>query len=482
VAQGLLDRTVGLSGSLRRAGIPVSLAESLDAVRAMGAVGLADREGLRAGLAAAMVKRAAHRPAYDALFDLWFPALVGEPAGPGADDPDSRGGPYGRDDAAADPQSSPTDARISAQQRDQLRERLAELVLDGDDAALRRFAQQMVGRLGRAESQPGRQSYFAYRVFRALAPDTLVAGLIAAVLDRGGTERTAFTEEVARRTVTARLEALRQYVDADVRRRLAEERGVEQVAETAVAPLVEQVDFLRASRDDLVQLRRQVHPLARRLATRLSARRRLGRSGRLDMRRTVRASLGTGGVPVVTHHRPRAAHKPELVILCDVSGSVASFAHFTLMLTWALHEQFTKVRVFAFIDGCDEVTRFLEGTDDVAQALALMSRQAQLVWFDGHSDYGHAFETFDEKYASAITPRTSLLVLGDGRTNFRNPALPVLRRMAASARHAYWLNPEPAAQWGSGDSAAPRYAEVIEMVECRTVAQLEQFVSRLLPV
>ena len=292
---------------------------------------------------------------------------------------------------------------------------------------------------------------------------------------------TSFEDEVARRVVRQRIQAFRQHVDADVRRRLAQDKGIEPVARTAVAPLLEQVDFLRANRDDLAALRRQVHPLARRLATRLSARRRLGRSGQLDMRRTVRASLGTGGVPVVTHHRARRSHKPELVLMCDMSGSVASFAQFTMLLTWALSEQFTKVRVFAFIDGCDEVTRFLEAADDLPEALARMSREAELVWFDGHSDYGHAFEVFAERFADAITPRTSLLVLGDGRTNFRNPALPVLRGMVARARHAYWLNPEPRAQWGSGDSAAPAYAEVVEMVECRTVAQLEVFVRRLIP-
>ena len=457
---GLLDRTVGLAQSLRRAGVPVSLAESLDACRALGAVGLSDREVLRSGLAAAVIKRSAHRPAFDALFDLWFPALIGEPAaaeGVGAADDDAVGS---------------------------MRDRLADLLLSGDDAALRRFAQEAVGRFGQAESQPGRQSYFAYRVLRELSPDTLVAGLVAASLaGSGGIEGdpTPFADEVARRTVRQRIQAFRQHVDSDVRRRLAQDKGIEPVARTAVARLLEQVDFLRANRDDLAALRRQVHPLARRLATRLSARRHLGRTGRLDMRRTVRASLGTGGVPVVTHHRARRAHKPELVLMCDMSGSVASFAQFTMLLTWALSEQFTKVRVFAFIDGCDEVTRFLEAADDLPEALARMSREAELVWFDGHSDYGHAFEVFAERFADAITPRTSLLVLGDGRTNFRNPALPVLRGMVARARHAYWLNPEPRAQWGSGDSAAPAYAEVVEMVECRTVAQLEVFVRRLLP-
>jgi uncharacterized protein len=241
------------------------------------------------------------------------------------------------------------------------------------------------------------------------------------------------------------------------------------------------VEFLRASRDDLIALRRQVHPLGRRLAMRLAARRRLGRSGRLDVRRTVRASLGSGGVPLATHHRPRRPHKPELVLLCDLSGSVSSFAHFTLMLTWALHEQFTRVRAFGFVDACDEVTPFLAASDDLPEALARMSREARLVWFDGHSDYGHAFGEFEDRFGAAVTPATSLLILGDGRTNYRDPGLATLGRLRDAARHAYWLNPEPRGRWGGGDSAAPKYAEVVEMVECRTVAQLERFVGRLLP-
>ncbi|MCU0265345.1 MAG: VWA domain-containing protein [Actinomycetia bacterium] len=463
MAAGLLDRTVGLVQALRGAGVPVSVAESLDAVRAVGAVGLLDREAVRAALAAALVKRGAHRPTFDALFDLWFPALTGPPPQPLPHE--------GTPEATRSPQGT-LDA-----ERGEWRDQLTQLLLDGDDAALRAFARAAVEAFGHAEAAPGRQSYFSYRVLRALSPDTLVAALIAALL--AGAPPTPFREEVARRTAQERVRAFEQHVDAEIRRRLAEEKGPEQVARTAVRPLVDQVEFLRASREDLATLRRQVHPLARRLATCLAARRRSGPSGRLDMRRTVRASLGTGGVPVQTHHRPRRPHKPELVVLCDVSGSVASFAHFTLLLTWALQEQFTRVRAFAFIDTTDEVTRFLERADDLPDALAAMTREAQLVWYDGHSDYGHAFEVFAERYADAITPRTSLLVLGDGRTNYRNPGLAVLAGLAGASRHAYWLNPEPRGQWGSGDSAARRYADVVPMVECRTVAQLERFLTDL---
>jgi len=465
VPAGLLDRQVAFVAALRTAGLPVSLAESLDATRAMAVLGLADRDALRSALAATLVKRPAQRLAFDTLFDLYYPRAVGDgqPAGEAPTDAPDDPGPPGADNERL---------------RDRLRDRLRELLLDGDEAALRRLAREAVGQLGRAATQPGRQSFFAYRVLRRLSPDTLLAGLLEEVLR--GQERGGLAERVARQTLAERLRLFETLVEAEVRRRLAEERGVEHVARTAVKPLAETVDFLRASRDDLQELRRQVYPLARRLGTRLTARRRHGHAGRLDFRRTVRASLSTGGVPVVTHHRPHKPHKPELVVLCDVSGSVASFAHFTMLLAYALREQFAKVRAFAFIDTTDEVTRFFTAGDDVAEAMARLVAGANLVWYDGHSDYGHAFEVFVEKWPDAVGPKTSLLILGDARNNYRALGLPALRSMVGRARHAYWLNPEPRQYWGSGDSSATGYAEVVEMVECRNAAQLEQFVSALL--
>src|SRR5262249_54765669 len=144
-----------------------------------------------------------------------------------------------------------------------------------------------------------------------------------------------------------------------------------------------------------------------------------------------------------------------------------------------LREQFTAVRAFAFVDTCDEVTRLFAPGVDLVEATARIGREARLVWFDGHSDYGNALEMFAHRWPDAVGPKTSLLILGDGRTNYRAPGLPTLRRLVGAARHAYWLNPEPRRQWGSGDSAATRYAEVVEMVECRTIAQLTDFVVRL---
>ena len=465
---GLAGHLDGFVRAVRDAGIPVGISQAVDAAEILTVVDLLDREQLRHGLAAVLLQRAAQRPAYDVLFDLWWP-LSDRPGAPTADDePDGEPGEAGE---------STLDLPDGTDLAQLMREELSRLLLDGDEEALRRFAREAVDQLGRTAPSPSGQSFFSYRVMRALSPDTLVARLLAGLLGDAG--RGGLAEQVARQTVRERLAAFRAAVEAEVRRRTAAERGRDKVAKNAVRPLADQVDFLRAQAADLAELRRTVAPLARRLAVRLSARRRLGREGRLDFRKTVRASLGTGGVPVVTHHRPRKVHKPELVVLCDVSGSVAGFSHFTLMLTQALREHFSGVRAFAFVDSTDEVTRFFRPGADVADAVARIGREADVVGFDGHSDYGTAFEVFAERWPSAVGPKTSLLVLGDGRTNYRPPGLPVLADLVRRSRSAHWLNPEPRRLWGSGDSAADRYGEVVDMVECRNAAQLADFVTTL---
>jgi uncharacterized protein with von Willebrand factor type A (vWA) domain len=468
---GLAGHLDGFVRAVREAGIPVGISQAVDAAEILTVVDLLDREQLRHGLAAVLLQRAAQRPTYDVLFDLWWP-LSDRPTvsddGTG-DDADTDGEPG---ESTLDLPGD-SDADLS----ELMRAHLLQLLMDGDEEALRRFARAAVERLGRGQPSPSGQSFFSYRVLRALSPDTLVSQLLAGLLGEG--ERGGLAEQVARQTVKERLAAFRAAIEAEVRRRTAAEKGRDKVAKNAIRPLADQVDFLRAQSADLAELRRAVAPLARRLAVRLSARRRLGREGRLDFRKTVRASLGTGGVPVVTHHRPRKVHKPELVVLCDVSGSVAGFSHFTLMLTQALREHFTGVRAFAFVDTTDEVTRFFRPGADVVDAVQRIGREADVVGYDGHSDYGTAFEVFADRWASAVGPKTSLLVLGDGRTNYRPPGLPVLADLVRRSRSAHWLNPEPRRQWGSGDSAADRYGEVIDMVECRNAAQLAEFVTTL---
>ena len=169
-------------------------------------------------------------------------------------------------------------------------------------------------------------------------------------------------------------------------------------------------------------------------------------------------------------------------MLCDVSGSVAGFSHFTLLLVHALRQQFSRVRVFAFIDTTDEVTELFGPDADLAVAVQRITREAGVYTRDGHSDYGNAFVSFMDKWPNVLSPRSSLLVLGDGRNNYRNPETDLLAHMVNASRHAHWLNPEPKHLWGSGDSAVPRYQDVITMHECRSAKQLAAVIDQLLPV
>ncbi len=243
-----------------------------------------------------------------------------------------------------------------------LRELITDLLVDGSPEALElteMLAAQMVEELGQYKSTNG-PSFSAYQALRDVAPDTLLSKILQGLLGNAenGSDRSsgAYEDEVAKRTAAQRIADLRKMVEKETRRRAAEQLGRERVASYGVPKLAEDVDFLRASDTEMVALRRSVTPLARLLASRLAARRKRSRSGSIDLRRTLRKSMSTGGVPIdLVQRKPRKA-RPELVVLCDVSGSVAGFSHFTLLLVHALREQFSRVRVFAFIDSADEVT------------------------------------------------------------------------------------------------------------------------------
>ncbi len=193
--------------------------------------------------------------------------------------------------------------------------------------------------------------------------------------------------------------------------------------------------------------------------------------------------MSTGGVPIDLVRRKPRPGRPELVVLCDVSGSVAGFSQFTLQLVYALRQQFSKVRVFAFVDTVDEVTEFFDGPDlDFTTAVREMLSEARLITRDGHSDYGNAFSGFASDHLDALTRRGALLILGDGRNNYHDPKLDALTEMVDSTRHAYWLNPEAARNWDTGDSVASTYSGVIDMHECRNATQLGKVIANLLPV
>lgn len=446
----LPDRLVEFVGALREHGVQAGPSETVDAAAALEVLGLDDRERMREGLAAALIRRGGQRAVFDATFDLFFPLGAG----------------------------IPETAREREFDLAALREELASALASGDDAAMAQLAGVAVDLLGGYGQAAGGGGFSAHQALDRLQPQTLISGVMAAM--RAGEPE--FTDRFRRDEVRRRVEAFRGHVRTEARRRTAEVRGRDRVAKHAIAPPADRVDFLLASRAQLAELRRTVQPLSRKLAARLAARRRRANRGRIDLRRTLRRSLGTGGVPLRPAYRVRRPGRPELVLLCDLSGSVAGFANFTMLLVQALAEEFSRVRVFAFVDTVDEVTHLVTGGETDPAALGeRIAAEAELSTWDGHSDYRHALGGFTERYLDAVGPKTSVLILGDARTNGGDPNLPAVSEIRARARHTYWLNPEREALWSTGDSAAHAYASVVEMHECRTARQLADLVAKILP-
>ena len=469
---GIPGHLVDFVEALRGSGIAVGPSETVDAGRVMNVLGLGDRGALREGLACAVLRRPDHRDTYDALFDLWWPSALGDRTV--IDDPD----PDARD--ATDP-NGPPEADIES-----MRQALVDML--GSDAELENLDDRLTAMIARIVEAYGRYnssrgpSYSSYQALKSMALDDLEGRLLAGLLAPYGEEPTPTQEEIAKAMAAQRISQLRRMVEAETKRRTAEQLGRNHVQMYGVPQLSENVEFLRASGEQLRQMRKTVQPLARTLATRLAAKRRRSRSGEIDLRKTLRKSMSTGGVPIdVVLKKPHPA-RPELVVLCDVSGSVAGFSHFTLMLVSALRQQFSRVRVFAFIDTTDEVTHMFGPEADLAVAVQRITREAGVYTRDGHSDYGHAFVSFTQNFPNVLSPRSSLLILGDARNNYRNPETDLLTRMVNASRHAHWLNPEPMHLWGSGDSAVPRYQDLIPMHECRSAKQLASVIDGLLPV
>jgi uncharacterized protein len=273
---------------------------------------------------------------------------------------------------------------------------------------------------------------------------------------------------------------VRTEAEAEIRRRLVADRGAEAVAATLRTPLPEDVEFVSATADQLAAMRQAVQLLGRKLAARLTRKRRHHRRSALDFRRTIRESLSNGGVPADLIFRKPHPAKPEIMLVADISSSVAAFASFTLQLAYAIRSEFSRVRSFVFIDGIEEVTGILDSAPDITAAAREISGRPGVVRIDGHSDYGMVLETFWDQWGPQIKTRTSVIILGDGRNNYHASQSWVLKAIRQRARHLYWLNPEPVSTWDTGDSIISEYGRFCDrLVECRNLRQLKEFAEAL---
>jgi hypothetical protein len=444
------------AGQLRELGVPVGLSEVVDAAAAIQDPGLRSLDQLGHALAATLIKDHAHRALFDLAFADYLTELTAGRAAARATAP-----------VAAGPGAAAGLAR--------LRELIAAALAADDQAALRALADLAVAR--HAGLEPGRvhgTGVYLLRVLRALRLDDIAAALAAAGPD--GSPAPALAQRLLAGEIRKRAGEFTRHLEAAVRQHMIADLGREAVQEATRRPLPGDVDLVFAQPADLAVLREAIPALSRKLQLRLQRGQR--RSNAVDFRQTIRGSLATGGVPAEIRYHPADRPRPELLVLADVSGSVAQFAQFSLYLLHSLSRHFGHVRSFAFVDGIDEVTALFRACDHPAEAARQIISNDKLIWFDGHSDYGHAMEVFLAQWGHLVSARTTVLIIGDGRSNDRHPQAWVLREVARRADAVHWLNPEPQAAWGTGDSAMGDYGLLCTSVtECRTFTQLARFIE-----
>lgn len=453
------ERLVKFIADLRAAGVRVSLAESRDAARALAQLETLDRETFSAALQTTLIKEHADDRIFDELFPLYFRA----------DTP-----PFLSPERALSPdQQQMMEVALHALAGDS--NRLLRLLASGLSPTygeLSRYAQQARNAPLGALAGPSRLTQGMLRQMGMTKLDEQIEQLLGRLAALGMTP--AGLEDV-RSLVTANRETLTEWAAQIAQQAIARQLP------TLLQEKPDTPDLLLRSFDALSEvevqaLRRQVRRLGARLRSRAALRQRRGAGKALDAKTTLRANLRTGGVPFHLHFRKKHL-RPKFVLICDVSTSMRPAAEFMLRLMYEMQDQVAKVRSFAFNDHLDEVSdEFVRYRPD--QAISHVLRRIPPGLYA--TDLGHSLADFCEHFLDAVDRSTTIVVLGDGRNNGRNPRLDLFAQIKRRARQVVWFNPEPRGQWGAGDSDVSRYAPLcIAVHQIRNLAQLTEAVDRL---
>lgn len=450
----MIEKVQEFAGLLRKNGVRTSTAEVLDAVRALAACGLDDPGEVRAALGATLIKRQEDAEVFDELFSLFF----------------FRPGQFLRtaesplvETLRQEGLSEDEIERILALLADQASRldptaRMALGLRRSDIEALMRLAGLQVD-FGRMVN-PLQIGFFTQQVLEQLRfadAQAQLAGLASGLASGLGAQRA----DAVMQRIQANLGALRTAVRGHVKNEF-EKRNV-RYNEEMRRDLLMHKPFGQMSHEELVRLRREIERLAEKLRTQASLRPRHRRRGRLDMRRTLRLAMATGGMPFTIKLRHRRVEKPRLCILCDISDSVRHVSRFMMHFVYTLQEMFSKVRSFVFVSDLGEATDLFSRHDlDTAVEKAL---GGGVIHVYANSNYGRALRQFVERHLEAVTTRTTVIIIGDGRSNYFPPEAWALARMRGRAKHVLWLNPEQPASWMFGDSAMRDYQPHVSRVE-----------------
>jgi hypothetical protein len=443
---GLAGKLLGFCEELRSEGIAVGTSEILDAFAALEQVPWSSQDDFREALAATIAKSQEDRRLFELLFDRWFFRTAEAEA-------IERGiGEEGRRHEGGD--------RLDI---DELRDQVRQAIVEGDDGEMRDLARLAIAAFGRQGEGSGVIGVDVQRIRRTLG---LSAGTQQQA-DDGEQQLPAIDRE--------QLNRFERHLRRELERDLIERTST-------LPPSRPLADLDRAlptsPTQDLAAVHRAVSQMKRRLATLGHEHRGRRRAQMVDVRRTMRASLETGGVPLRLRYRPKRPRRPEIYVLCDVSTSVTSASVFFLSVLHALHDSFRKLRSFVFIERISEVTEVFEHERDFRAIAERISSEGGVADVSGYTDYGRVWLELLAELSDDLDPRSTVIVLGDARTNGREPHAEVFGMLAERAGRLFWLNPEPKLYWNYGDSVMAAYEPYCDgAFECWTTRHLENFVN-----
>jgi uncharacterized protein len=466
------DRIVEFANVLRRNGVRVSLSENMDAFRALRLIGIRDPHLFRNALRTTLVKRASDVKPFEELFDFFFLGI-----GEAIDALDRRI----MEELGLTPEKFQQMLDHIQRLLKELEGDLSELtraLLTGNRGELERLLREAASQ----EAEAGSLDSFR------LTPYTRMAGRLQ--LDRVHTEVERFKAMLQMLAESGEdLQNVMRYLDErmrDLNRLLREiiqqeqrKRGVEPSAYSQRSSFADK-SFSFYTEDDIRRMNEAVARLAQRLKSRLSVRRKKAPRGRFNVKATLRKNLQYGGVPFHIELDRRKKTKPQVMILCDISDSVLNASRFMLQFVYSVQDLYAKVRSFVFVSDIGEVTKLFE-EHEIHRAVET-ALKGEVIDVFSHSNFGRAFELFFKNYFPAVTSKTTVLIIGDGRNNYNRPNEWVLREIQQKAKQLIWLNPESRMTWGVGDSEMPRYVPYCDVAEeCRNINQLYKVVDLIVP-
>jgi uncharacterized protein with von Willebrand factor type A (vWA) domain len=467
-------KVIEFTNLLRKSGIRVSVAEGIDAFNALDELSLDDRDVFRDALRAAMVKRGDEIATYDELFDLFWSGFY-----------DNLRNAFG--DMEGDLGEMGIDL-------EQLLSQLAEMMenMDGDmdlgelaKAMLTQDLSQLENMIRQAAEQAGTErienmlqvGFFSRRTTEQLGMEGAgqeLEGLLERMRQQGmGDEAIAQMQELIRKL----METVRRTVRNFTERELQQQNH--NYMEKFRREMLTEKSFYHLTEDEIQRMREVVTRLAQRIKNILSIRKKRLKRGKLDLHQTLRRNMARGGIPFEVIFKTRRKEKPKLVILCDVSSSVANVSRFMLQFMYSLQEAFTKIRCYVFVAELGEVTDvFNEG--DVSSAVEKALDGGDVINVYTRSNFGFAFHEFWKNHLASIDNKTTVIILGDARNNYNDARAWCVRDIQNKAKNVVWLNPESPSAWGFGDSVMDRYMPYCDVVEeCRNLRQLSKVVDQI---